>query len=53
MEINLTDHSLVDLHFLQILRQPNAASLRALIRLDDESLVLVVSAKLNGVAETG
>lgn len=47
----MANHSLVDFHFLEVLGQPNSAALRALVRLDDESLVLVLSAILNRVAE--
>jgi hypothetical protein len=47
----LANHSLVDFHFLQVLRQPYPSTLRALIGFYDESLVLVLSAVLDGIAK--
>jgi hypothetical protein len=51
VQIDLTNHSLVDFDFLQVLRQPNASTLRTLIGFYDESLVLVLSAVLDGIAK--
>lgn len=51
VEIILANHSLVHFHLLQVLRQPNPATLRALIGLDDESLIFVLSTVLDCITE--